>query len=102
MNLSSECRNLYTYSVINTQETKRDRRRLKEREAFILITVTNYTKVTCLQRIYDHSVQIAEFLVHPLIRPGLEIHIVFFYLNLVVRILTLNLTLNKTQCANCF
>ena len=66
------------HSVINTQETKRDRRRLKEREAFILITVTNYTKVTCLQRIYDHSVQIAEFLVHPLIRPGLEIHIVFF------------------------
>ena len=33
-NLSSECRNLYAYSVINTQETKRDRRHLKERSVY--------------------------------------------------------------------
>ena len=39
--IRSECRNLYAYSAIDIQETKRDSRRLQDREAFILITVTN-------------------------------------------------------------
>lgn len=65
-------------------------RHLKERELFILLTVTSLTKLNAFGKNIKRGYKIVEYSVHPLICPGhliLEIHIALSNLNFDIRIL---------------
>ena len=68
-------------------EVQADERRLKQREAFILITTTSTTKLVRFRQKNQESLKIAEYPPHQSIRLGhLIIHIAFSNSNIDVRI----------------
>ena len=68
-------------------EVQADERRLKQREAFILITTTSTTKLVRFRQKNQESLKIAEYPLHQSIRLGhLIIHIAFSNSNIDVRI----------------